>query len=268
MTQPLVTAVVLNYRNALQAVRCAKALLAQTAREQMEVFVVDNHSEDDSIGILRASLGHLPVRIIETPRNGGFGFGYNTGIHYANGRYILINNPDKILQPDAVERMVALLRSEPNIGILAPRLVHDDGTQRASIRSIPRPADLLIKRTFLKKFFPHRVAHYLQSSLDPLKQHDVDWVAGGCFMVEREFFQKIGGFDERYFLFFEDTDLCRRTWKAGKRVVYTPQISATDKKRRLSEMSALRMLFSPVGRAHIASAVKFFTKWRGEPIAR
>ncbi len=252
---------ILNYRNGWQAVRCAKAFLEQRVEGGLEVIVVDNHSEDDSIGIIRNSLRGLPVRIVETRENAGFGFGYNTGISYARGQYVLINNPDKILKPGAVDILVRALQSDPGIGILAPRLLHDDGTQRQSIRARPQPWDLVIKRTFLRRFFPHRVAHYLQASLDPARQHDVDWVAGGCFMIRRELFVSLGGFDEQFFLFFEDTDLCRRCWREGKRVVYTPEAVATDKKTRLSDMSVRKMLFSPVGRAHIASAFRYFGKW-------
>lgn len=260
--RPLVSAVILNYRNAWQAVRCAKAFTQQSLGDKLEVIVIDNHSEDDSIGILRNHLSGIPrVKIVETPRNGGFGFGYNTGIRYAEGEFVLINNPDKILKPDGAERLVQKMQADPRIGILAPRLLHDDGTQRQSIRATPRPSDLLIKRTFLKKFFPRQVARYLQESLDPLVPHDVDWVAGGCFMIRKELFTELSGFDERFFLFFEDTDLCRRCRESGHRVVYTPDVIATDKKTRLSDMSVWKMLLSPVGRAHIASAFRYFGKW-------
>jgi GT2 family glycosyltransferase len=262
MSNPVVSVVILNYRNARQAVRCVQMLRMQTVSDRMEIIVVDNHSDDDSIGILRSSLtGMERVRIVETHHNGGFGHGYNTGIRYACGEYVLVNNPDKMLQPDGIEKMIDLFRSQPDIGILAPRLLHDDGSQRPSMRATPSPIDLLIKRTFLRHFFPQRMAHYLQESLDPSLHHDVDWVAGGCFMIRRDFFQSLGGFDERFFLFFEDTDLCRRTWQQGKRVVYTPAVAAADKRRRLSDMGALRLVFSRVGRAHIASAFRYFAKW-------
>lgn len=261
MSRPIVTAVTLNYRNAWQAVRCARAFLAQTLGDRLEVIVIDNHSDDDSIGIIRNNLKDTRVRIVETPKNGGFGYGYNSGVSYAEGEYVLINNPDKILQPDGVELLMKQMEADPTIGILAPRLLHDDGTQRQSIRARPRPADLIIKRTFLRTLFPHRVAHYLQEFLDPTLPHDVDWVAGGCFMIRRSVFKELGGFDPRFFLFFEDTDLCRRCWQKGLRVVYTPAVTATDKKTRLSEMSVRKMLFSPVGRAHIMSAIRYFMKW-------
>ena len=79
--------------------------------------------------------------------------------------------------------------------------------------------------------------------------------------MRADLYRKIGGFDPRYFLFFEDIDLCRACWKAGKRVLYFPQAVGLDRKRRLSEMNALQMLLKKTGRAHIASAVRYFHKW-------
>ena len=94
------------------------------------------------------------------------------------------------------------------------------------------------------------------------KKQEVDWVVGGCFMIRRDVFTQLGGFDERFFLFFEDTDLCRRVGLAGKKVLYDPRIVAGDKKRRLSGQSFLDLFFKKTGRIHISSALKYFWKWR------
>jgi N-acetylglucosaminyl-diphospho-decaprenol L-rhamnosyltransferase len=260
---PLVSALLLNYRNGQQAVRSAKHLLSQTVANHMEIFIVDNGSEDDSVGFIRNALrSESRIRLIETGGNDGFGHGYNKGASYARGEYLFINNPDKMPGADVVELLMKKLESDPTIGIVAPRLLHPDGTQRISARAEPRPFDLIAKRTFLKKFFPGHVEHYLQQTRDQTEEHDVDWVAGGCFMIRREFFEELGGFDDRFFLFFEDTDLCHRVRQAGKRVVYFPTATVYDKKRRLSDMSAWKMPFSTIGRAHMMSGLRYFWKWR------
>lgn len=266
---PLVSAVVLNYRSPQQAVACVQNLLAQSFAGRMEVVVVENHSEDDSIGVLRNRCLRDPrVRIVESPRNGGFGSGYNLGIRHARGRYVLINNPDKILEPRGVEKFAAKLQGDPSIGILAPKLVHGDGTLRYSARAFPRPLDVVAKRTFLARFFPGRIARYLQTREDPSRERDVDWVVGGCLFMERDFFLSLGGFDDNFFLFFEDTDLCRRCLEGGKRVVYLPDVVASDRKRRLSEGGMLTLLLTRVGRAHIGSGLKYFAKWGVRPPVR
>ena len=94
--QPLVSVLILNYRNPNAAVACVQKFLEQTIADRIEILVIDNHSDDESVGVLRNRVGdHPQVRIIETPSNDGFGFGYNTGASYATGEYLLINNPDK-----------------------------------------------------------------------------------------------------------------------------------------------------------------------------
>lgn len=259
---PLVSAIVLNFRGGIDAVTCVSVLRQQTIAHDMEILVVDNHSEDDSIGILRNRLKGIPnLRILETARNNGFGAGYALGIAHAKGTYILINNPVKKLLPESLKRMVDALQKDPTIGIVAPKLIHDDGSIRPSARAFPSPFDVIIKRTFLQQWFPQHMERYLQLSQSPDQQRDVDWVIGGCFLIRADLLRSLGGFDPRFFLFFEDIDLCRRCWKAGKRVVYLPEARATDRKQRLSEGGMFSLLTTAVGRAHIASAVRYFRKW-------
>jgi N-acetylglucosaminyl-diphospho-decaprenol L-rhamnosyltransferase len=264
---PILSTLILNYRTPLQAVKCVQALKKQTIADEMEILVIDNHSDDDSIGILRARLAGVPgVRVVEAARNVGFGAGYNLGIKLARGEFILINNPAKILAPDGAAIMLEAMRRDPSIGIVGPLLQHDDGTIRDSYRAFPRMGDVVIKRTFLRSLFPERLKHYLQAGTDPHRRRDVDWLIGGCLMLRREVAQNLHGFDDRYFLFFEDIDLCRRCWELGKRVVYLPEAKATDRKRRLSEGGAWSLIRTPVGRAHIRSAMRYFAKWHGKAL--
>lgn len=286
MSSPQVSAIVLNYRTPQHTVRCVQALLGQAmsselwamstkeipsahssqlkAQSWLEVIVVDNHSTDDSIGVLRNRTKHNPrVRIIEARRNIGFGQGYNLGARHARGKYLLINNPAKLLHRDALDRMTAMMEEDASIGILGPRLVQEDGTTRDSFRAFPSILDVLAKRTPLKHLVPGRMRRYLRTDANPEEPHDTDWVIGGCFLIRRDLWEELGGFDRRFFLFFEDIDLCRRLWEKGKRVIYYPQVQATDRKRRLSEGGIPSLLLHRTGRSHIASAVKYFWKWRG-----
>lgn len=265
VNSPLVTVLILNYGSGKSAVDCVKALRTQSIADQMEIIVIDNHSEDDSIGILRASLtGMQNVRIVETPGNYGFGYGYNRGARYARGKYLLINNPDKRLEPTGIEQLVREMQRDSTIGILGPKLLHPDGTRRLSIRRDPRLIDLVSRRSIAGKVFDGALDHYLMLSADTEKVQDVDWVVGGCFMIERAFFSALDGFDERFFLFFEDADLCRRCRTHGKRVVYFPRVHALDRPRRLSGESFWDLISTRIGRIHMVSALKYFRKWRGK----
>lgn len=260
---PLLSAIILNYRTPKDAVQCAQSLLKQTMANRMEIFVVDNHSCDDSVGVLRNRLGEEEaVRIIENPANLGFGAGNNRAQRYASGEFILIVNPDTEVEPDGLERLIDFLRKNEDVGIVAPKLVFPDGTIRDSYRTFPTVFDIVVKRTFLKRFFPGRLRRYLQHEKDPIFVHDTDWVVGACMVLRRDFYEELRGFDERFFLFFEDTDLCRRCREKGKRVVYFPDVRAKDRKQRLSGGDFLSLITKRTGRAHVISAFRYFRKWK------
>jgi GT2 family glycosyltransferase len=260
---PLVSAIILNYRTGRDSWKCAQALLNQTIAHELEILIVDNHSNDDSIGYIRnrCRFSAPQIRVIESPTNIGYGQGNELGVSHARGRYILIINPDNELEPDALQKMIAEMERDSSIGILAPQLVHEDGTIRDSYRTFPTFADLLIKRTRLRYLFRNRMRRYLQHGQDTSVTRDVDWIAGACLLMKRDFYKELGGFDPRFFLFFEDTDLCKRTWKAGKRVVYFPQAKARDSKHRLSEGGLLALFTKKTARIHLISALKYFQKW-------
>src|SRR5665213_1363586 len=210
---PLVTAIVLNYKSPRDTIACVTALRKQTIADRIEILVIDNHSDDESIGVIRNRLSQWEnVRIMESPQNRGYGRGNDIGMKRAAGRYILIINPDNELQSDALEKMVNAMEKGSDIGILAPKLVHEDGSVRDVARAFPSLMDVIVKRTG-STLFPKRMDRYLQRNIDPTSERDVDWVVGACILLRRELIEKIGGFDPRFFLFFEDMDLCRRTWK-------------------------------------------------------
>lgn len=262
-----VSALVLNYRSPRATVACVRALLAQDLPDgEMEIVVIDNHSGDESVQWIRNALReHTRVRVVETRKNLGFGGGYAVGAAHAKGDLLLINNPEKTLPKDGVRRLAKTLESDRGIGIVAPKLAHKDGSVRSSARAFPRPLDVIANRTLLRRLLPQRIRHYLQSEAPDIVR-DTDWVVGGCFLMPRALFLALGGFDDRFFLFFEDIDLCRRVWNAGKRVVYDPSVTATDRKRRLSEGGIGELLTSRIGHIHIQSAVRYFLKWHGVPL--
>lgn len=259
---PLVSAIVLTTWTPADALRCVDALKKQTIADQIEILVTENHSEDDSVGILRTRLNDIPnVRIIETPKNRGYGSGNNYASRYASGKYLLIINPDNEPEPGAIQAMAEAMERDPSIGILAPRLVFPDGSVRDSARRFPDLFDVIIKRTFLQHVFRKRLARYLRSDVPPSPFQEVDWVVGAVLFLRLDFFRFLGGFDERFFLFFEDMDLCRRCRLAGRKVVYAPAITVRDGKERLSGGGVFSLLRKRTGRAHIASAIRYFWKW-------
>jgi N-acetylglucosaminyl-diphospho-decaprenol L-rhamnosyltransferase len=260
-SKPLVTALVLNYRSHRDTVRCVCALKAQTIGQHIEIVVIDNHSCDESIGFIRAQLGTLDrVRIIEERANVGFARGNNDALRFASGEYLLIVNPDNLLPPTALEAMLQTLQSHPNAGIVGPALIHPDGSVRPSARSLPSLFELLRKR-----LMPARWQREYDAWLQRIagsETIEVDWLVGGCLLLRRDLFERLGGFDERFFLFFEDMDLCRRIRQMGKSVLYLPRIRVQDRRSRLSGSTLLSLLRRRTTWIHAWSGVKYFWKWR------
>ena len=104
--------------------------------------------------------------------------------------------------------------------------------------------------------------HYLRLDQDASVVQETDWVVGASLLLRRSLYEELGGFDPRFFLFFEDIDLCRRVRQSGKTVVYYPIVTASDQKKRLSEGGIGSLIFKKTGRAHILSAFSYFWKWR------
>jgi GT2 family glycosyltransferase len=262
-TSPKISAIILNYKTPHETLACVDALLAQTISEEIEIIIVDNDSRDSSVEILRSLLGkEKPIKLMQTEKNIGFSGGNNLGVKTASGDYILIVNPDTTLEKDSLEKMFNFLNSRDDIAIVGPQLVFPSGTIRDSYRTFPTILDIIIKRTPLSIFFPKRMRDYLQWDKSPYETREVDWLVGACMFIKKDFFEKIGGFDERFFLFFDDTDLCKRCRLNGKKVVYFPEAKGHDSQNRLSSGGMLSFLWKKTVRIHIISAIKYFWKWR------
>ncbi|MDD5055984.1 MAG: glycosyltransferase family 2 protein [Candidatus Peribacteraceae bacterium] len=258
---PLISVLVLNYRTPKDTMRCVEALRRQTIADRIEIIVIDNHSEDESIGWFRAQFGDTQtVRIVEQRGNLGYGRANNNGASFATGEYLLVLNPDNTLPPNALKEMLDFLKTHDDIGIVSPALVYADGTVRPSARAFPTIGDLLRKRIFpnaWQKRFDERHRYFNER-----KTIDVDWMVGACLLMRADLFRTLKGFDERFFLFFEDMDLCRRTKLLGKRVVYMPSVRVLDGKERLSGSSIFSLMTRKTTRIHLMSAIMYFWKWR------
>ncbi|HLC76321.1 MAG TPA: glycosyltransferase family 2 protein [Candidatus Peribacterales bacterium] len=270
MPSPLVSIVVLfhNERSAEEAVRCLKALKNQTIADQIEIILVSNAANGSALKIIGDERNDPRITLIEAKENIGYGRGNNLGAQSATGEYLLILNPDNRLEPHALETMIAYLKEHHDVGIVGAKLIFPNGTVRDSYRSFPTLFDIFIKRTALRHLFPRRMKNYLQSDQDPTVIRDVDWMCGACLLLPRSLYEKLGGFDERFFLFFEDCDLCRRVWKMNLRVVYLPTAVANDNEQRLSAGGILSFFTKKTVRIHTASAIKYFWKWKGVALLR
>lgn len=207
------------------------------------------------------------VKFIPLAENRGYGGGNNAGIKAAQGKYVLILNPDVTVLSGAIERMYSFMEAHPEIGILGPQLLNPDGTIQPScmrfyklLTPVYRRISFLHYLTWVKK----ELARFEMEDFDHSNSKEVDdWIFGPCLMVRKEAFDKVGGFDERFLLFFEDTDLCRRFKLAGWKIYYLADAKVIHMDERLSQKSkGLKALRHKTTWIHISSWIKYFWKWR------
>jgi hypothetical protein len=261
-----VSIIILNYRSKGLVHQCVKTIKLYGTGCSKEIIVVDNASSDGVGEMLRQR--HPDVRFIASAENAGYAAGNNLGIRAASGRYLLIMNPDITVRPGSIDAMVRFMDERRDVGMLGPRLVHPDGTLDESCYRFPTRAVPVYRRTPLGRLAAGRreLDKYLMADYDRKETREVDWLLGAVLMVRRAAMDRVGPLDERYFLYFEDTDWCRRFWQAGHKVVYFTGAEMVHYHERLSAQGS--WFVSPFRRStriHIASAIKYFAKWRQGP---
>lgn len=246
-------------RQTLRGIRRAAPRLAY------EVIVVDNNPD---AGMREAMRTDFPnARYAAMDGNRGFGAAMNKGFSLATGKYVLVFNPDIIVSPGALESLYTFMEEHPDVGIVGPRLQNPDGTLQHSCYRFHEYMTPVYRRTPLGKlpFGKRAIDRFLMTDFAHDVVQDVDWVMGSAMFTRRSALDEVGVFDDNIFLYMEDTDLCRRFWEAGHRVVYNPKVNMVHYHRRASGDGGLfRQLFSRMTRHHIRSAFYYFRKYAGK----
>lgn len=211
--------VIVNYASWPLTLRCIRSF-RKTGYEDFEIVVVDNdHLEPPK----------LPggVRLIRNPENVGFARACNAGIRASTGDLIVLVNPDTIVERDFFENMRGFFAENPEAGIAGPRVMDPAGRLQLSARKeISMVSGLLGRTSLLTRLFPE--SSLVRSQFPAIKKWahpaQVDWVSGACMVVRRSTIEEVGPLDERFFMYFEDADLCRRAREAGWLVYYLPQL--------------------------------------------
>ena len=197
-----------------------------------EQFVVDNGSKDGTVDAVKALQQDFPnLHVIELGENKGFGFANNRGYEKSAGAHLLFLNPDMRVKQGSLDTIVEWMEHNEDVGIVCPRLIDQQGKVGADAmpRRLPTVLNQLALILKLPHLFPSVMDSYLMKEFDAEKEQDVDSVRGSFMLMRRGFVDKLGwAFDPRYFIWFEDVDICREAAKAGLRVVYTPVISCVD----------------------------------------
>ncbi|MBI3963595.1 MAG: glycosyltransferase family 2 protein [Candidatus Kerfeldbacteria bacterium] len=262
--------IILNYKTRALLEQCLEALARSKTSASYEVIVVDNASDDGSADLVETS--YPQWTFLASQRNLGFAGGMNIGIEHAHGRYLLCMNPDVRVEPDTLEKLTQFMDHEPRVALVGPRLVNRDGTTQFSCFRFPQLLTPIYRRSPLGRLWMARnhLKRYLMAEWDHEENRPVDWVLGACMMVRRSAMEHVGMLDDRFFLYFEDTDWCRRFWRAGFRVYYLADTHVFHLHRRQSaESPGVAGILSYPTRMHIASWMKYLLKYRfryDEPI--
>jgi GT2 family glycosyltransferase len=225
----MISTVTINYKTIDYTLRMLESLFAHHDTSEIEMFVVENASSDSMDEIER----RFPkVQIIKSDVNLGFAGGCNLAIQRAIGDYVVLVNPDIIFDNNALEQLEGKMITQPDIGIGGVRLKNLDGSQQDCVSAFPEPLDqflLLLKvNHILPDLRPFR--RWLMKGFDYSQSTDVDQVMGALFCIRRELLEEIGLLDDKFFMWYEEVDYCRRAKAAGWRVRYYADIHARHKK--------------------------------------
>ncbi|MBM3493609.1 MAG: glycosyltransferase family 2 protein [Armatimonadetes bacterium] len=235
--------IVLNWNTQADLERCLVSIEGQDCGVSVETVVVDNASEDGSVEMVRAQFPN--VRLVVNEGNLGFGAGNNRGISHTYGRYVMFLNSDTVMTHGALGELVRHADRRLDAAIFGPKLLNTDGSLQYSCRSFPNLGTGFFRNTPLGRLFPRNrfTDDYLLSSWDHSSARDVDWVSGSALMIRREDLLELGGFDEGFFMYCEDVDLCYRARLLGRKVVYCPASVIYHHIGRSSDQVPTRMTF-------------------------
>lgn len=218
----MVTVVIVSYNTREILGNCLEALFRDGMEEQMEVFVVDNDSGDQSAEMVRERFPQ--ARLIANKQNLGFAAANNQAFAEASGRYFVLLNPDAYVGPSSIPNAVRFMDEHPECGLCGGKIISPEGRLEPSARRFPSPLTKLMTLSGLGAKFPssplfnrHEFGGFAHDR--PL---EVDWVPGTFTIVRKEMLDKIGAFDERFFIYYEETDLCLRAKQAGWKVFFIP----------------------------------------------
>ncbi|MGQ9696667.1 MAG: glycosyltransferase family 2 protein [Armatimonadota bacterium] len=248
--------VIVNWNTCVHLRTCLESLGNQViGYPQVEVIVVDNASTDGSAQMVRSQFPW--VRLIANSENAGYAKGNNQGLVLAEGRFILLLNPDTIVPEGALEKLVSWMDRHPDVGAVGVRLLNPDGSVQPSCRSFPEPAYLLYESLGLAVLFPHsrRFGAYRMTWFDHNREMDVDQPMGSALAVRREALEDVGLLDEQFPLFFNEVDWCYRARQKGWRIVFTPEVEIVH----YGGSSTSQVRLSAIAESH-RSLVRFYRK--------
>ncbi len=242
--------VIVNWNTKELLLACLQSLATNLDHPSHEIWLVDNASSDGSV---EAVAERFPeVKIIRNERNLGFAAANNKALRLMHGRYALLLNTDTIVTPGAIQQLYRFLEENPRVGMAGGQLLNRDGSKQNSIANFPTIPALLVNETILRLLWPTKYPSKRQRYLEPLA---VDSCIGACLMVRKAAMDEVGGLDERYFFYFEETDWARAMAAQGWGVYFVPSAEIFHLQGQTAGYSAkTRIMF-------YRSRNSYFKKW-------
>ena len=240
----MIDVIIVNYNSTAYLVGCLKSVKQSLNGMEAHIFVQDNASSD---GIEKIRKEYPDVFLTRNRSNIGFAAAVNQALAIGDSPYVVLLNPDAVVLDDFFRVSVDFMKSNPQAGILGPKVLERDGLLQNSARSFPTFLTALFGRTsFLTRLFPENRftrKNLLSMVSDGSSPMEVDWVSGACMVVKREAIEKVGGLDDRFFLYWEDADWCARMWESGWKVIYYPRAAVRHFTGASSRKRYLRSVF-------------------------
>jgi GT2 family glycosyltransferase len=242
---------------------CLGSIEANRPHAEYEIIVVDNASTDSSVIDVQRQFPN--VTVIANGINRGFAAANNQGFEDSRGDYVLFLNPDTIVESGSLDTLIGFMDDNEDVGVCGPKLLNDDGTIQPSVRQFPTFRGTLHCHTVfrLSRVFQRQYKKWLMKDFRHDRQMDVDQVMGAALMARRSVIEQVGKMDERYFMYYEEVDLCYRIKGAGWRVVFVPEAVITHLGGKSAEQIPLERRIMM-----LRSLLSFFRKHRGRVAAR
>jgi GT2 family glycosyltransferase len=248
--------VVVSYNSRSHLRNCVEPL---SRLDDVHVTVVDNASSDGSL----ETVADLEIERIGRPENGGFAKGCNDGWRAGNALYVLFLNPDATIDEPSLRRLAKALAEDEHLGAAAPRIVHDDGSLAFSQRRFPRLCSTYARALFLHRLLPNAswTDEVVRDDAAYAHRTSPEWVSGACVLVRRRALEQLGGWDDGFFFYGEDIDLCRRLWRAGWAILYEPEAlvrhhegASTPSSAAVTLLAASRLRYAAKHRSRLGAA--------------
>ncbi len=252
---------IVNWMSKKDIDKCLNSLFNDFDKNKLNVVthVIDNSSNQDGVKDLIYKK-YPQVIYIDAGKNIGFGSSQNIGLKNKKAKFYLALNPDvEFLEKGTLEKMIEFLNKNSKVGMVGPKLLNTNKTIQNSCYGFPGITDQFFKRLGIKN---KKVNKYLMNNFDHNKTIPVDWLMGSFLMTKQEVVDKIGFFDDRFFMYFEDCDWCRRSINAGWKNFYLSDVKVKHGHARASDSGNLFSdMKNPMAFIHLKSWWRYFRKW-------